>query len=90
MHMLHNYCYQCTCTLLYVYVYVSADCTAWLDWCRTYWTCGTQYEEDIYFAGPPPPCPAPPPGYQPPPQPGTCQFNVSARQCQFMANSTSE
>lgn len=69
---------------------VSADCTAWLDWCHTSWTCGTQYEEDIYFAGPVPPCPAPPPNYQPPSQPGVCQYNVSAARCQFMANSTSE
>jgi hypothetical protein len=75
---------------LIVYVHVSADCTAWLDWCHTYWTCGTQYEEDIFFAGPIPGCPAPPPNYQPPPQPGTCQFNVSAARCQFMTNSTSE
>lgn len=86
---------QDTTILCYLIVHihmsnVSADCTAWLDWCHTSWTCGTQYEEDLYFAGPIPACPAPPPNYQPPSQPGTCQFNVSAAQCQFMANSTSE
>ena len=75
------FCFHCIFT-------ISIDCTAWLDWCQTYWLCGTEYDEDVYRAGPPPPCPAPPPGYRPPPQPGTCQFNVSAGQCQFQPVTT--
>lgn len=61
-----------------------------MDWCRVYWTCGTQYEMDVYRAGPVTPCARPHPDYQPPALPGRCQFNVSAGQCQFQPNSTSE
>ena len=74
--------------LLLLCTVTCTDCTAWLDWCQTYWLCGTEYDEDVYRAGPPPPCPAPPQGYQPPPQPGTCQFNVSAGQCLFQPITT--
>ena len=58
-------------------------CHSWLDWCRTYWTCGSQYDYEAYFTTPPPPCPAPPPNYTPPAEPGVCQFNLNAGYCQY-------
>lgn len=62
-----------------------SDCVAFLDWCHGSWMCGTQYDRSVYYSSPPPSCPQPPPN---PPQPGPCQFNVTARKCQFKKNDT--
>ena len=59
------------------------DCKGHLDFCRTFWMCGTAYDAKVYYAGPPPPCPAPPPNYTPPPPPGECQFSLTKRECGY-------
>ena len=60
------------------------DCTGIWDVCRgSTWICESQYDQDMYRAGPPPPCPPPPPGHTPPPEPGVCQLNISTGYCQY-------
>ncbi len=61
-----------------------------MDWCQNYWTCGSQYDKDVYFSSAPPPCPQPLPGHTPPPQPGVCQFNITKSQCLFIKDTAVE
>ncbi|XP_019851432.1 PREDICTED: uncharacterized protein LOC109581606 isoform X2 [Amphimedon queenslandica] len=59
-------------------------CHSWLDWCQSYWMCGSQYDHDVYFASsPPPPCPPPPQNYTPPAEPGVCQYNLTSGHCHY-------
>ena len=72
---------QHTCEALLLLL-SSTDCTAWLDWCHTGWQCGTQYDEALYRAGPPPPCP-PPRDNSLPLQPGRCAFDLNLGTCRW-------
>ena len=62
-----------------------ADCTAWLNACQTSWSCGSEYDRQLYEARPPPACPFPGDNYVPPTQPALCTFNQQQGQCQFEA-----
>lgn len=59
------------------------ECRSWLSPCQTSWQCGSDYEYRQAQIYPPPPCPYPGIYFVPPPEPGMCQYNVEAGQCQF-------
>ena len=56
------------------------ECRAWVGWCSADWLCTNQYEYQMYFSRPPPPCPRPP---YIPPAPGVCQYNFTTSHCHF-------
>ena len=77
---------MCTC-----HIYTkSSDCTSWLAHskdanCQPIWTCGTNYDKQLYAASTSLHCKEPLTEHNLPPKPTTpCKYNITSGQCQYV------